>query len=266
MKYGSIKAVCFVVMACITVLSAYGDDRTVDLTSIVLENFNGESEHEWKEGRHLRNYEFSWAVAASKFASKSTDEDGNEEEFPKMAYIDTWPIALYGYKPDGIKSLGIQGRFDRRGYNWIDIYPVDGDENPFEIPMPGRIRYIDLWVWGSNLDYDMEAYVRDYQGMVHTIRLGNIAYSGWKNLRANIPNTIRQGKRILPNLAQLRFVKFRIWTQPTEYVNNFYIYLKQLKVLTDSFESIFDGDELADPDSVQELWASSGSDDSSESN
>ena len=259
MKYGSIKAVCFVVMACITVLSAYGDEHTVDLTSIVLERFNGDTTHEWNEGRHPRTYEFSWALAASKFASKSKDADGNEEEYPKLAYIDTWPAALFGYKAEGNKSLGIQGRFDRRGYNWIDIYPVDGDENPFEIPMPGRVRYMDVWVWGSNLEYDVEAYIRDLQGVVHIIKLGSIAYTGWRNLRANIPGYIRQSKKILPNLAQLRFVKFRIWTQPTEKVDNFYIYVNQLKILTDSFESIFDGDELADPDSIQELWANNGS-------
>jgi hypothetical protein len=59
-------------------------------------------------------------------------------------------------------------------------------------------------------------------------------------------------------LASLRFVKFRIWTQPDETVGPFYIYMKQFKVLTDNFESAFDGDELADPDNINELWANSG--------
>ncbi|MDR0495167.1 MAG: flagellar filament outer layer protein FlaA [Treponema sp.] len=257
MKYGSIRAVCFVTMACLTVLSAYGDDQIVDLTSIVLESFNGDSSHEWNEGRHQRNYEFSWSLAASKFASKSRDKDGNEDAYPKLAYIDTWPVALYGYKPEGVKSLGVHGRFDRRGYNWIDLYPVDGGGKPFEIPMPGRVRYLDMWVWGCNLEYDVEAYVRDLQGMVHIVKLGSIAYTGWKNLRANVPGYIRQSKRVLPNLASLKFVKFRVWTQPTEQIDNFFIYFKQFKVLTDIFESMFDGDELADPDSVNELWANS---------
>jgi len=174
-----------------------------------------------------------------------------------MAYVDTWPIALYGYNREGetIKSLGIHGRFDRRGYNWIDLYPVNGDGDPFEIPMPGRIRYIDMWIWGANLDYNVEAYVRDYQGTVHLIKLGNLAYTGWRNLRANIPGYINQSKRVLPALAQMRFVKFRIWTRPTEKVDDFYIYIKQFKVLTDIFESTFDGDELADPDILPQLWA-----------
>jgi len=260
MKHGSIKAVCLFVLAFITVLSAYGDDRTVDLTSIVLEHFNDETSHEWYEGRRHRSFEFSWALNASRFTTKSTDKDGNETNYPVMAYIDTWPIAVYGYNREGepIKSLGINGRFDRRGYNWIDLYPVNSDGDPFEIPMPGRVRYIDLWVWGSNLNYNLEAYVRDFQGAVHIVKLGNLNYTGWRNLRAHIPNIVPQSKRILPNLASLRFLKFRIWTQPNENVNNFYIYMKQLKVLTDTFESIFDGDELADPDVVPQLWANAG--------
>ena len=265
MKHGSRIAVCLFILAFITVLSAYGDERTVDLTSIVLEHFNDETTHEWHEGRRPRNFEFSWTVAASRFATKSTDEEGNETNYPIMAYIETWPIALYGYNRGGdtIKSLGIHGCFDRRGYNWIDLYPVNSDGDPFEIPMPGRVRYIDLWVWGANLNYDMEAYVRDFQGAVHIIKLGNLGYSGWKNLRANIPTFVQQAKRILPNLASLRFIKFRIWTQPTENVADFYIYFKQFKVLTDTFESIFDGDELADPDLLPELWANAGNSDSS---
>ena len=264
MKHSTIKAVCLVVLACITVLSAYSDDLTVDLTSVVLENFNGETAHEWNDGRRTRNLEFSWALAASKFATTKTDEDGNETKYPRSTYVEAWPIALLGYNRNGdqeIKSFGINGSFDRRGYNWIDIYPVQGegdDAAPFEIPMPGRVRNIDLWVWGSNLNFNMEAYVRDHEGAVHRIQMGSLAYTGWKNIRANMPNFIPQSKRVLPSLASLKFVKFRIWTQPTERVNNFYVYFKQFKVLTDTFESLFDGEELADPDYVPQLWGDDG--------
>jgi hypothetical protein len=132
-----------------------------------------------------------------------------------------------------------------------------GSEDLFEIPLPGRVSYLDMWVWGSNLDYYIEAYIRDFQGVVHNIRMGNIGYTGWKNLRGRIPNNIAQAKRVLPRRAGLTFVKFRIWTQPTEPVNDFYIYIDQFKILTDMFESLYDGDELADPERVQELWASS---------
>ncbi|MCL2880531.1 MAG: flagellar filament outer layer protein FlaA [Treponema sp.] len=261
MKHGSFKAIRFA--AClfwvlVPVFSSFGDDNTVQLESLVLENFNGDTAHEWTIGAKTYSYDFAWKLDASKFATKTDDVS-----YPQMTYVPAWPIAAFGYNRNGdkdIKSLGIHGRFDRRGYNWIDLYPVkggDGDDadNPVEIPIPGRMRYMDLWVWGSNLDYYMEVYLRDNQGVVHNLRLGNLGFTGWRNLRVNIPTSITQSKRVLPRISGLNFVKFRIWTQPTEKVGDFYIYLKQFKVLTDVFESLFDGDELGDPDYVQELWS-----------
>jgi hypothetical protein len=157
------------------------------------------------------------------------------------------------------------------GYNWIDIYPTlksEGDEaGPYEIPIPGRVRYLDMWVWGSNLNYYIEAYLRDEQGVIHVIYLGNIAYQGWKNLRTAIPTSIPQRRRFVLDAASsntlstedrnsiyLKFVKFRIWTTPREQVGNFYIYFDQFKVLTDTFESLYDGDEMTDPDWIRENW------------
>ncbi|MDR2500596.1 MAG: flagellar filament outer layer protein FlaA [Treponema sp.] len=241
MKHGSFKAVCLIFMASVAVASVFSDENTVSLESVILEAFNGDSEYEWR-------------VAASKFATKN-----DEETFPKLSYVSAWPVALFGYSPsEEQQSLGIWGRFDRRGYNWVDIYPVasggEDDAAPAEIPIPGRVKFLDLWVWGSNLNYYVEAYVRDYQGVPHIINLGNIAYTGWKNLRAAVPARIPQAKRVLPHLASLKFVKFRIWTQPNEPVGDFYVYIDQFKVLSDTFESLYDGNDLANPEKVQELW------------
>ncbi|MDR0487347.1 MAG: flagellar filament outer layer protein FlaA [Treponema sp.] len=243
MKHDSFKITCLIFLACVMVFSSYGDDVMIDYETRILESFNGDSEYKWK-------------TDASKFITKT-----DEVSYPVLAYVDAWPIALFGNNRDGsqtLKSLGIHGRFDRQGYNWLDIYPVkadDSNEAPFEIPIPGRVRNIDMWVWGSNLNYYIEVFLRDYQGVVHSLYLGNIAYTGWKDLRVNVPNTIPQSKRILPAYAGLTFVKFRVWTQPYERVGNFYIYFKQLKVLTDVFESLFDGNELADPQQIEKLWA-----------
>jgi hypothetical protein len=242
MKHGSFIAVCLIFLACVAVSSAFGDEYTVNLESKVLDSFDGDSNYTWK-------------TVASKFA---TQTDG--ETFPRLSYVAAWPAALFGSNREGkdLKSLGVWGRFDRRGYNWIDIYPVakDGgdDAPPAEIPIPGRAQYLDVWVWGSNLNYYIEAYIRDYLGVVHTLHLGNIGYQGWRNLRTLIPSNIPQAKRVLPRLASLSLVKFRIWTQPVEQVSNFYIYFDEVKVLTDMFESMYDGDELADPSRVEELW------------
>jgi hypothetical protein len=256
MKHGGFRAVCFVFITCIAIFSAYGDERTVNSEAVIIESFDGGTSHEWAIEGRTHSYEFDWYRDASKFAS-AVDGD----VYPKLAYVPAWPQALFGNNRQGndYKSLGIWGRFDRRGYNWIDVYPVDvGTTTPFEIPLPGRINYLDMWVWGSNLQFYVEVFLRDYQGVVHTLKLGDISFTGWKNLRVSIPSNIRQSKRILPHYAGLQFVKFRVWTLPNENVSDFYVYFDQFRIVTDTFESFFDGDELADPEHVQELWAVSG--------
>jgi hypothetical protein len=247
MKHGGFKAACLALSTCIAVLSVQADDKTVSLESRVLESFNGDSG-------------FVWRADASKFTTKNEGD-----VYPKTAYVATWPAALHGNNREGadLKSLGVWGRFDRKGYNWIDVFPVAKDAAAnapgAEIPMPGRARMLDMWVWGSNFNYYMEAYVRDFKGVVHVVDVGELNFEGWKNLRINIPESIPQSRTTLPKRQGLTLVKFRIWTRPTEPVDNFQIYFDQVKILTDTFESQFDGDELADPARVQELWGAGNS-------
>ena len=260
MKHSSFKIICLIIWACITVLSVHGQDKTVNWETRVLETFNGDEDAP-----------YIWKTQASRFISVVRnangevvqDSNGNNQYYPLTTYVNAWPVAVFGYarEPNSppLRSLGIRGQFDRRGYNWIDLYPVladDPDEKPFEIPIPGRVSNMDVWVWGANLRYYIEVFIRDYRGVIHTLRLGDIAFPGWRNLRVSIPTNITQSRRTLPSYAGLTFVKFRIWTQPVERVDNFYIYFKQLKVLTDMFETLFDGNDLADPAHVDRLWSS----------
>ncbi|MDR1127109.1 MAG: flagellar filament outer layer protein FlaA [Treponema sp.] len=257
MKHGSLRVFCLILMACITVASGFSDEFTSSLETIVLETFDNGSEAG-----------YDWKVEGSKFATKT-----DEATYPKSAFVAAWPSQLFkskdGKDKDGntLNALGIQGAFDRRGDNWIDIYPTlkEDDANsgaaagdPFEIPMPGRTDKISMWVWGMNLDYYLEVYVRDYLGLVHVLKMGDLDFAGWNKLVAKVPSTIRQNKKSYPRLESLKLVKFRIWTKPREQVSPFYVYFDQLATLTDTFESIFDGDDLADPDTVQELWNGGG--------
>jgi hypothetical protein len=228
------------------VLPAFGDEVTRSMESRILESFNGDDDNK-----------YIWKAVSSRFITRT-----GETDYPILRYIDAWPVAVFGYARNSddppIRSFGIHGKFDRMGYNWIDIYPVladDQDQNPTEIPIPGRVRNFDMWVWGANLKYYIEIYLRDYRGVIHTLRLGDIAYNGWRNLTVNVPSNIIQSRRTLPSYAGLTFVKFRIWTQPVERVDDFYIYFKQLKILSDMFEPLFDGNDLANPDNVQRLWS-----------
>jgi hypothetical protein len=258
MKQCSFKIICLIIWACITVFSGFASERFISYETRILETFNGDSDAPYR-----------WLTQASRFASPIRnasgeillDNNGSPQRYPRIAFVEAWPAAAFGHNRDGgqpLRSLGIQGQFDRRGYNWIDVYPVlanDTSNTPFEIPIPGRVMNLDMWVWGSNFRYYIEVFVRDYRGVVHTLRLGDISFIGWRNLRVNVPTHIVQSRRTLPSHAGLSFVKFRIWTQPVERVDNFYVYFKQLRILTDTYETLFDGNDLGNPDYVNRLWS-----------
>ena len=258
MKQSSFRAICLILMACIAVFQAFAD-RAVAVESHVLESFNNDGTD------NSRN----WGKASSRFATPSDTrvraEMDEGERFPRMTWAQTVPDALRHFNeargraevtPEN--SLGIWGRFDRRGNNWIDIFPLgenaDGETVMAPIPIPGRLHAIDMWVWGSNFRYEVEAYFRDYRGMIHTISLGMIDHVGWRNLRADIPARIPQTIPQAPFLQPLEFVKFRIWTTPTERVDNFYIYFSQFRALIDFFEAPYDGEVLTRPDFINDVW------------
>ncbi|MDR3356288.1 MAG: flagellar filament outer layer protein FlaA [Spirochaetaceae bacterium] len=265
MKTGISKLFCLVLFVSLAAVPAFSDSNTVALESIILDNFDGTPYTVDGE-----EYKYTWKVSGSKFSTKT-----DTQTFPIISPVATAPQSL-SRQNQNIKSIGIQGAFDRHGYNWVDIYPTlaDGDGQPVEIPLQGRIRVIDVWVWGSNLNYSIEAYIRDNRGIIHSVPLGNLKYIGWRNLRVDVPSGIPMVSNVLPRPTDATtFVKFRLWTSPVErsYVDvkrdingkvteivPFYVYISQLKVLADIYESVYDGDELAYPKNTEKLWADAG--------
>lgn len=266
MKRGSLKAVFSIFLAGVLCLPAFADAHTEDIESRILDKFDGTPYVVDGE-----EYHYTWKTAASRFITKGA----TGQTFPALGIIGTAPMALARHAGEGgAKSLGLQGSFDRNGYNWIDIYPTladDTDANPVEIPLLGRTRFIDIWVWGSNLSYRLEAYIRDNRGVIHTIPMGNLKFTGWKNLRSAVPTGIPMVSNTIPRSTHATtFVKLRLWTDPKErtYVDierdkqgkvtkivPFYVYFSQLKVLSDVYETVFDGDELANPKTTTKLWS-----------
>lgn len=257
MRLGGIKAMCLLLVFLSFGGLLFADDKTVNLESKIIQTFDDQEKE-------------PWFTIASKFAAK---------DYPKLAYVNAWPSALFGYSPatgKDLKVLGISMMFDRKEYNWVDLIPGTVDKSgekpiykPIELPLPGRVKVLDIWVWGSGFNYYIEAYVRDYLGIVHVIPMGDINFEGWKNLRSNIPTNIPQSKRYLPKKEGISLIKFRIWTRPSEmaavpigvndpqYMRAVNVYIDQVKVLTDTFESLFDGDSLTDPKLLEETWGGS---------
>jgi hypothetical protein len=240
------------------------DEATQSLETQILEEFDVDATSKW-------------IAVGSKFTFTEKDTSGKDIVYPLVKEVTTYPEAVYGFtnseENKARKALGILSKFSRPGYNYIEVFPVKeatsettekdiirvdsitGKKyvaNP--IHMPGRIKIFDVWVWGSNHNYYMEAHFEDSWGMPHVLKLGDLRYYGWKNLSIQFPTSIRQSSEYLPRFRPLKFVKFVIWTRPTEKVDECYIYIDHLKVLTDIFEQRFDGDLLADPKFSGDLW------------
>ena len=214
------------------------DDVTVNLESMVIESFDDPDAR-------------MWVVQGSKFIT---------QDYPQIAYAPYWPDALFGTGNDSpdLRSFGVRAAFDRKGYNYLEIIPaVEGEDGPVpqSIDLPGRVQTIDLWVWGSDHNYYLEAHIRDHRGINHVLNMGGLQYSGWRNLRTSIPNYVPQSVQTVPRYRGLELTKLVLWTQPQASVDGFYVYLDQLKVLTDTFESRFDGDILAEPDVIEDIWS-----------
>jgi hypothetical protein len=267
MKKGNFKAVfSTLLLGILSALPVYSDSGTVEMASRILDNFEGTAYVVDGE-----EYHYDWKAVASKLTTKTASQT-----FPIVnSRVSTAPMALQRLASEAgseAKSLGVQGSFDRPGYNWIDVYPTieGGDGQAVEIPLLGRTRVIDMWVWGSNLNYSIEAYIRDTKGVMHVIPMGSLRYVGWKNLRSNVPESIPMVSNVVPRSTHAStFVKLRVWADPKErsYVDvirdgqgkiasiiPFYIYIDQIKVLADIYETIYDGDILANPRIVKGLW------------
>jgi hypothetical protein len=227
-------------------LLAFADEVTVNFVPQILQSFDPDEVDR-------ENYR-TWALIPSKFGY---DSEGNS--LWEQQLVEAWPESLYGKNRDNLELqvLGIHGAFLRKGYNWVEIVPGEGEGSNFTpkpLSIPGRADAIDIWVWGSNHAYRLEVHLRDFHGIDHVLEFGSLQFMGWKNLRVRVPATIPQTWKYLPRLRNLEVTKLVLWTTPMEKVDDYYMYLDQLKVVSDVFETPFDGDGLADADILQEVW------------
>jgi len=225
---------------------AAADELTVNYVPRVLQSFDPD-----EKGRETYR---AWQLRPSKFGY-----DAEGESLWESKLVDGWPESLFGKNrdKDDLQVLGLHGSFQRKGYNYVEIVPGTGEGSGFTprpLVIPGRADAIDMWVWGSNHAYTLEIHVRDFNGIDHVLPLGLLQFVGWKNLRVRVPGNIPQVWKYVPRLRNLEVTKLVLWTTPGEKVDDFYMYLDQLKVVSDVFESRYDGDTLGEVEALQEIW------------
>ncbi len=242
-------------------VSAQG--ANVSLKSIVVDPFDGAG-----TGTHFDGLPIVWRPTGSSYTL---------EGYPRETYVpNTWPLDLFGAYPpnaDELQVYGVQGSFQRPEINQVYLTPGTGEGDNWEakeISLPGFVKSIDLWVWGSNLPYTIQVDLRDAYGTVTRHFLyrpgfentpGTLDYLGWQDLYLSVGSSVFQvngtSGTTLTSDNRLRIVKFIITTPIGVPVNNFYFYFDQLRVLTDTrFDKFYDGYELGTIDKIVEVWGS----------
>ena len=203
-------------------------DRGVE--TVMIDNFDDPEAVEW-----------TWNVQASRFVA-----DG----YPLLSTFEAIPNTLRVIKrSDDVtpKVLGVKVKFNRKGDNWFEVYPTK-DDKPYEYEFNGTVTQLDFWVWGAHYNYFLDVLVRDADGRVHIIPVGNLAFDGWKNFIVNVPHYIRQHSRLRSGPKNLTFIGFRVTSDPDEFVDEFMVYFDHFKYTTNALINVFDGYDLQNAD------------------
>jgi len=194
----------------------------------------------------------AWRVEFSSFVAKKYNEstklyevDGNKSTWTNFV-ASPWSVMT---ERETNLCLAIRATFDRKGYNWMELYPVrevEGKTIHYPLPMKGKVYFVDVWVWGGNFDYRLELHLLDYIGNKHVLDAGWLNYVGWRNIRLPVPPHVPQGEKYVPSLKVLRFAKFVMYAHPGERPEGFYVYFDRLQIQTDVNIPRFDGDDLVE--------------------
>ena len=192
-------------------------------------------------------YGYDWGVLGSRF---STLDDETGLQYPLSNYFEGMPLSLKPYhKPSDPtpQVFGVKAKFDRKGENWIEIFPTINGERT-EIECLGTVTQFDFWVWGAGYLYFMELLVRDAEGRTHIIPCGNLQFHGWRNLVINVPTYIRQHSRLRSGPKNLSFLGLRVRSDVDEFVDDYVVYFDQIKYATNTLANVYDGYELREAD------------------
>lgn len=230
--------------------SDYSED---ELKAVVIEDFEASS---------------NWTIEAV----PKKNQDPKKDPVPELElkFVEAGPSDMAPQKwsetkkgMDKKRCLGVHFRFKYPGYNSVHLIPppeTQWDEpgtvvmsydiatgkqvQENALQLPGNAKGISLWVHGRGNDYYLEAWVKDYRGEVHILKFGSINFVGWRPLKAEIPPYIPQEIESYPQTKILKILRFVLRSTPDASIEDTYVFLDQIKVLTDIYEVNFDGSDL----------------------
>jgi hypothetical protein len=145
---------------------------------------------------------------------------------------------------------GTKIEFYRRGTNEILIYPAK------PLPIEGICKTISVWTVGRNYNHTLKLMLQDFFGRKYELYMGKLNFQGWKKLTVAIPP---QGDDGLTGVVQrnyhynskmgIKILGFKIECDPSEAYGNYFIYLDDLRAVTDLF-----AEDNRDPDDMLDSW------------
>jgi hypothetical protein len=139
------------------------------------------------------------------------------------------------------RVLGVKVDFYHRGVVNFSVHPTA------PIPVPGISKTISLWVAGRNFNHTLVVLLEDYFGNAMELTVGKLTFMGWKKLTVAVPPTIVQTDYHFTYKDGIKIVGFRIDCDLNEAMGTYYLYLDDIRVVTDLFgEARRDADDMSD--------------------
>ena len=164
------------------------------------------------------------------------------------------------------KILGLKFKFRYPGNNSVSMlapkevdwkdkkpylrmnYATGKEEQMRGLQLPGNAKAVSVWVHGRGNPYDLEAWLEDHRGDTHILKFGSANFVGWRPMKAYIPASVPQTYESYPQTKVTRITRLVLRAQThrpnEELITDTYFFFDQMKVLTDTYEVNFDGEEL----------------------
>jgi hypothetical protein len=139
--------------------------------------------------------------------------------------------------------LGVKVNFYKRGLSYFTVSPA----NP--LPIEGIVKTISVWAVGRNFNHVLKVLIQDYSGRKLELTMGKLNFLGWKQLVVAVPPGIVQSELHLSNQSGIKVIGFRVDCDPIEDYGTYYLYLDDLRAVTDLF-----GESKRDTDDMMDGW------------
>lgn len=165
------------------------------------------------------------------------------------------------YDETNKKCLGVRFKFIYPGNNVVALTPPDSkkvyrvldelDHNNkpkvqeiHGIKLPGKVKALSVWVLGRGNDYTLEAWVQDWRGSTHVLKMGSVNFVGWRPLVAKVPEYVPQDVDTYPQTKNLVLTKLVLRSRPSANTEKVVFFFDAVKVLTDMYDVHFDGADV----------------------